>query len=81
MYNLKNYNLNDGENKGRQELETVGSGKGYYITNGKAVEISWTKDDRTKKTIYKYADGTELKLNMGNTYVQIMPTNASITIE
>ncbi len=81
VYNLKNYNLNDGENKGRQELETVGSGKGYYITNGKAVEISWTKDDRTKKTIYKYADGTELKLNIGNTYVQIMPTNASITIE
>lgn len=81
VYNLRNYNLNDGENKGRQELETVGSGKGYYITNGKAVEISWAKDGRTNKTVYKYADGTELKLNMGTTYVQIMPTNASITIE
>ena len=51
VYNLKNFNLNDGENKGRQEVVTVASGKGYYITNGKAVEITYQKDDRTKKTI------------------------------
>ncbi|MBR1970794.1 MAG: DUF3048 domain-containing protein [Clostridia bacterium] len=81
VYNVKNYDLNDGENKGRQEFETVGSGKGYYITNGKASEITWEKAGRTKKTVYKYADGTELKLNPGNTYVQIMPGKASITIE
>lgn len=80
VYTLKNYNLNDGENKGRQEVVTVGSGSGYYITNGKSIEISWTKESRTGKTVYKYSDGTELKLNPGNTYVQIMPSSSTITI-
>ena len=36
---VKNTTLNDGENKGRQDIENIGSGEGYYITNGKAIEI------------------------------------------
>ena len=30
----KNVTLNDGEDKGRQDLDNFGSQKGYYITNG-----------------------------------------------
>lgn len=78
---VKNYDLNDGEGKGRQNLDTVGSGSGYYITNGKAIEITWSKTSRKDRTIYKDADGNELTLNPGNTYVQIMPVSAEITIQ
>ncbi len=77
---VRNYDLQDGENKGRQNVETVGSGTGYYVTNGKAVEITWSKSSRTGKTEYKLADGSELLLNPGNTYVQIMPVSSEITI-
>ena len=80
IYSLKNYPLQDGENKDRQEVETVGSGEGYYVTNGKAVKINWSKPSRKAKTTYTLENGEELKLNPGNTYVQIMPLSASITI-
>ncbi len=77
---VRNYDLQDGENKGRQDVETVGSGTGYYVTNGKAVEITWSKSSRTGKTEYKLSDGSELVLNPGNTYVQIVPLTSEITI-
>ncbi len=80
IYKLKNYNLNDGSNTGRQNVETVGSGSGYYISNGKCVNINWSKPSRSGKTVYTTEDGEELKLNPGNTFVQIIPQNQNISI-
>ncbi len=80
VYKVKNFNLNDGDNVGRQDIENIGSGSGYYITNGKVVDIKWSKKSRTEKTIYTTEDGEELILNPGNTFVQIMPGNSTITI-
>ena len=80
-YQVKNTTLNDGENKGRQELHNVGNGKGYYITNGYAVPITWEKSSRSAKTVYKLEDGTTLKVNDGNTFIQIQPEGQSLTIE
>ena len=77
----QNYTLDDGENKGRQDVVTVGSLDGYYITNGQAVEITWEKKSRGEKTIYRYMDGTEIELNDGNTYVEIQPLGRTLTIE
>ena len=80
IYKLRNYTLADGTTTGRQEVETVGSGSGYYITNGKCVNINWSKPSRTEKTVYTTEDGEELKLNPGNTYIQIIPENQNIKI-
>lgn len=74
---VRNYQL-DGE--GHQDLDTVGSGNGYYITNGYALPIHWTKSGRSAKTIYTYSDGSKVKINDGNTFIQIMPTTYSPTI-
>lgn len=65
---------------GRKNIANVGSGEGYYIGNGYAVPITWTKDTRASKTIYKYLDGQEILVNDGNTYIQIMPSNKDLTI-
>lgn len=51
------------------DLYNTGSGKGYYITNGYAREITWSKSDRNSKTVYKYLDGKEIEVNDGNTYI------------
>ena len=64
-----------------KEIKTTGSGNGYYITNGYLKEISWTKEQKTSKTILKNKDGTELKINDGNTFIQIIKSNNNITIE
>jgi len=66
---------------GRQDLSTAGSGEGYYITNGYALPIKWTKSSRSDKTKYTYLNGKEVKVNDGNTFIQIVPVNSTITIE
>ena len=63
------------------DLETVGSGNGYFITNGYAVPIKWSKKSRTEKTIYTYLDGSEVKLSDGNTFIQLQSNNQNLTIE
>ena len=78
---IENYTLNDPENKGRQGLSNIGTKKGYYITNGKAIEITCTKDSRASKTVYKDLEGNEIEVNDGNTYIGICPLNADVTIE
>ncbi len=65
---------------GRQDLDTVGTNEGYYITNGYAIPITWSKQSRTSKTKYYDAQGTEIKVNDGNTFIQIIPMTASIEI-
>lgn len=77
----ENYTLSDGENKGRQGLKNTGTKDGYYITNGKAIPITCTKSDRSSKTVYKNANGEEIKVNDGNTFFEICPVDANITIQ
>ncbi len=69
------------DSKGRQAINTTGGGKGYYITNGYAVPITWEKTSRASQTKYRYLDGTEIKVNDGNTYIEIQPSNKKLTIE
>jgi len=75
---IKNYSY---DSYGRQKLENIGSGDGYYITNGYAVPITWEKTSRSSQTIYKYKDGKEIDVNDGNTYIQIQPQGETLTIE
>lgn len=63
------------------DIKDIGSGSGYYITNGKAIEITWSKQDRKSKTIYKDKNGNEIKLNDGNTFIEYQPTNQKTTIK
>ena len=76
----RNYTLNDGENKGRQDVVTTGSLDGYYITNGKAIEIKCNKDNRTEQTEYVDLQGNEIRVNDGNTWVNVCPIDADVTI-
>lgn len=69
-----------GDYKHRQNVNTVGNGTGYYITDGYAVPITWEKKSRSEQTVYKYTDGTEIKVNDGNTFIQIQPKNKELVI-
>lgn len=78
-YKLPNSTIS-GDQKGRQDVDTVGSGEGYYITNGYAIPITWKKESRSSQTFYKYSNGKEIDVNDGNTYIQIQPTNFELSI-
>ena len=46
---------------------------GYYVTNGKAVPVTWLKSSATEPTRYYDADGNEITINTGKTYVALVP--------
>lgn len=48
---------------------------GFFITNGKATSISWKKDGEFGVTHYYMADGREIVLNPGKTWICIVPTS------
>lgn len=66
---------------GRQTLDNVTEGEGYYITNGRAIPIIFKKSDREAQTKYYDQNGKKLKVNDGNTYIQIIPDNQELTIK
>lgn len=78
-YMVKNSTI-EGGGKGRQELDNIGTGEGYFITNGEAMPITWEKKSRDAQTIYRYKDGTEITVNDGNTWIHIVPKTGKISI-
>lgn len=77
-YQVKNRTI---DSYGRQTLDNLDSGEGYFITGGKSYEITWEKKDRSSQTIYKYKEtGEEITVNDGNTWIHIVPTSGSISI-
>ena len=77
ILSVENYSFDD---YGRQDLENLGSGDGYFITNGFAIPITWEKQSRSSKTVYKKLDGTEIKVNDGNTAIEIQPITQEVSI-
>ncbi len=74
---VDNYTL---DSDGRQDLDTVGSGEGYYITNGYIMPITWEKDSRSSKTYYSYSNSDEIEVSDGNTFIQVMPSDRDIIV-
>ena len=68
------------DSAGHQAMDMVGSGTGYYVTNGKYVKITWKKTSETAITRYYLEDGTELSLNPGKTWIAIFPMNQESNI-
>jgi hypothetical protein len=70
---VKEWNI---DKNGYQTMDIENSsGEGYYITNGKAVKITWEKNESTKKMHYYDSKGNVLKINPGKTYIAIFPTD------
>lgn len=75
---IRNYTIETTKN--RQEIENIGSGEGHFISNGYAVPITWEKKSETSKTVYKYLNGNEIKVNDGNTYIELQPYGKTLEI-
>lgn len=69
------------DNDGRRKIDLIGEGTGIFITNGKSQEITWKKKDRKSKTKFYDENGSEIVLNPGVTWVQVVQLGTSITIE
>lgn len=63
------------------DLYNIGTGNGYYITNGYARKIKWSKESRSAQTKYTYSDGTEVNINDGNTYINLFDKSKNVSIK
>lgn len=79
-YQVSNSTISS-DTKGRQTINNTGSGEGYYITNGYAIKIKWSKQSRNAQTKYTYLNGEEINVNDGNTFIQVQPTGQYLNIE
>ncbi len=48
------------------------SGSGYYITGGKAIPVTWSKGNAVDATTFYDANGAEITLNTGKTYIGLV---------
>jgi hypothetical protein len=58
------------------DVKTVGTGAGKFITNGKAIDITWKKADQNSPAKYYDASGKEITLNQGKTCVCVVLNDA-----
>ena len=65
-------NVNDtNDDKGHVAMNFVGSGTGYFCCGGNCVEINWSRDSISSPFHYTLADGSNLALGVGKTYVSV----------
>jgi hypothetical protein len=66
------------DKEGRRNVNVFGPGKGVLLQQGKSLAITWERKDGM---IRPYADGKEVPLLPGNTWVQIVPLGTELKLE
>ena len=62
------------DKNGYQEMDiSKNSGKGYYISMGKMVPITWKKNEKNRRMFYYDETGEVLKINSGRTFISVFP--------
>ncbi len=59
----------------REQIATTGSGRARVFQNGIVIEGTWTKKDRGSQISFTSADGKEIPLNRGQTWISAVPAN------
>lgn len=62
-------------------IKLTGSGKGWFVTKGKAQKITWQKDKKQGQTKYFDAEGNEITLNNGKTWICIVQNSYSDNVK
>ncbi|MEA4896516.1 MAG: DUF3048 domain-containing protein [Oscillospiraceae bacterium] len=66
---------------GRRAFDLDGTGTGHFIVNGKTIPIKWSHSGTGSCFKYTLEDGTPLELAVGKTYIAIVPTGSTITMQ
>lgn len=69
---IQNTPWHNEDDNGYLYFETVSSGTGKYITDGKAIDIKWSKENENSPTRYFDDKDNEITLNQGKTWVCVV---------
>lgn len=67
------------EDGNREQITTTGTGQAYIFQNGTVQEATWSKADAKARLIFTAADGREVPLNRGQTWITALATNRSVS--
>lgn len=59
----------------REQITTIGTGRARIFQDGTVTEATWTKKDRGSQLSFTSADGKEIPLNRGQTWITAVPAN------
>ena len=75
-------NADDGyENNVHLLYKDKGTGKATVFKDGKQIKGTWQKDSRTGRTILKDSSGSQIKLDRGLIWFEILPTDGVLTVK
>lgn len=60
------------DENGYLDIDTLGGGDGKYITNGRVMDVTWTKANEDSPARYFDSAGNEILLNPGKTWVCVV---------
>jgi hypothetical protein len=59
--------------------DTTGKGKALVFQDGKAVEASWSKEDRQSRTKFTDSKGKQIEFNGGPIWIEIVPLGKEVS--
>jgi Protein of unknown function (DUF3048). len=69
------------DKEGRLEITMTGSGSAIIVTGGKEIKGRWMRTGETSPAKYYDENGSEIALNPGKTWVNIVPSELDIKIK
>lgn len=58
--------------------QTIGEGKAIILLDGKKIEGTWQKKNRTSRTKFYDEKGREIEFNRGQIWIEILPTGTEV---
>lgn len=65
--------------KPKTDIDIIGTGKGVIFQDGIATPMTWTKPGLSARMSFKDSSGAEIKLNRGQSWVCILPSDRPAT--
>lgn len=59
----------------REQVDTIGSGQAYIFQDGTVQEVTWSKADRASQITFKNAEGKDVPLARGQTWITAVPSD------
>jgi len=66
---------------GRREIADIGEGKAKACFDGICADAVWKKKNQNSKIAWFYADGREIELNAGTTWIEIVPIGYEVNYQ
>lgn len=59
-------------------IGVIGSGRAQVFVRGRLIDARWEKDSRQEHTVYKATSGKRIQVKPGVTWIELVPTTATV---